>query len=95
MRCSLLALSSVVIPLIAWGGPVDINTADAATLARELAGVGDSRAQAIIDYRTKNGRFATPEDLLKVSGIGQQVLNLNRDNIRVGGPARPAAKAPQ
>lgn len=95
MYRSFLALSSVLLPLIAWAGPVDINTADAATLARELAGVGNSRAQAIIDYRTKNGRFASPEDLLKVSGIGQQVLNLNRDNIRVGGAARPAAKTAQ
>jgi competence protein ComEA len=81
-------------PLAALAGPIDINAADAATLARELNGVGDSRAQAIIEYREKNGRFATPEDLLKVSGIGQQVLNLNRDNIRVGPAQAPRKPAP-
>jgi len=73
-------------------GPVDINTADAATIAQELNGVGASRAKAIVEYREKNGRFATPEDVLKVSGIGPQVLNLNRDNIRTGQPAKPASK---
>jgi competence protein ComEA len=88
-----MSLLAAAVPLVALAGPVDINTADAPTLARELNGVGNSRAQAIVDYRTKNGRFANPEDLLKVSGIGPQVLNLNRDNIRVGPPARPAAKA--
>jgi competence ComEA-like helix-hairpin-helix protein len=54
-------------------GPVDINTADAATIARELNGIGDSRARAIVEFREKNGRFASPEDVLKVSGIGPQV----------------------
>jgi competence protein ComEA len=69
---------------------VDINTADAATIARELNGVGDSRARAIVEYREKNGRFATPEDVMKVSGIGPQVLKLNRENIRTGQSSRPA-----
>jgi competence protein ComEA len=87
-----LGLTALLLPLLAMAGPVDINSADAATLARELNGVGDSRARAIVEYREKNGRFASPEDLMRVSGIGQQVFNLNRDNIRVGGEARPAAK---
>jgi competence protein ComEA len=88
-----LGLTALLLPLLAMAGPVDINSADAATLARELNGVGDSRARAIVEYREKNGRFASPEDLMRVSGIGQQVFNLNRDNIRVGGEARPAGKA--
>ncbi|MBN8279443.1 MAG: helix-hairpin-helix domain-containing protein [Gammaproteobacteria bacterium] len=92
MRVILLGLVAAI-PVIAAAGPVDINTADAATIARELNGVGDSRAQAIVDYREKNGRFASPDDVLKVSGIGPQVLKLNRDNIRTGGQAtKPAAK---
>lgn len=79
-----------LLPVLASAGPVDINTADAATIARELNGVGESRARAIVDYREKNGRFATPDDVLKVSGIGPQVLKLNRENIRTGQPAKPA-----
>jgi competence protein ComEA len=92
MRRITLGLTALLLPLLAAAGPVDINTADAATLARELNGVGDSRARAIVEHREKNGRFGSPEDLMKVSGIGQQVFNLNRENIRVGAESRPAAK---
>lgn len=81
-----------ILPTLVNAGPVDINTADAATIAQELNGIGASRAKAIVEYREKNGRFATPEDVLKVSGIGPQVLKLNRDNIRTGQPAKPASK---
>ena len=80
------------LPALALAGPVDINTADAATIARELNGIGDSRARAIVEFREKNGRFASPEDMLKVSGIGPQVLKLNRDNIRTGQPAKAAGQ---
>lgn len=81
-----------VLPVLTVAGPVDINTADAATIARELNGIGDSRARAIVEFREKNGRFASPEDVLKVSGIGPQVLKLNRENIRIGQPAKAPAK---
>jgi len=81
-----------LLPVLACAGPVDINTADAATIARELNGVGESRARAIVEFREKNGRFASPDDVLKVSGIGPQVLKLNRDNIRTGQPAKTPAK---
>jgi competence protein ComEA len=80
------------VPVLALAGPVDINTADAATIARELNGIGDSRAKAIVEFREKNGRFASPEDVLKVTGIGPQVLKLNRDNIRTGQPAKAPGK---
>lgn len=80
------------LPVLALAGPVDINTADAATIARELNGIGDSRARAIVEFREKNGRFASPEDVLKVSGIGPQVFKLNRDNIRTGQPAKAPSK---
>jgi len=81
-----------LLPALAVAGPVDINTADAATIAKELNGIGASRARAIVEYREKNGRFASPEDVLKVSGIGPQVLKLNRDNIRTGAAAKSATK---
>ena len=66
-----------LLPVLAGAGPVDINTADAATIARELNGDGESRARAIVEFREKNGSFATPDDVLKVSGIGPQVLKLS------------------
>ena len=74
---------AALVPIWAWAGPVNINTADAKTLARELDGIGPAKAQAIVDYRQKNGTFKTADDLLKVQGIGAKVLEQNRDNIRV------------
>jgi len=75
----------------ALAGPVNLNSADAATLAKELDGIGPAKAQAIVEYRQKNGPFRTAEDLLKVDGIGDKVLEQNRANIRLnGGAAAPA-----
>jgi competence protein ComEA len=77
------SLIAVFLPVLAWAGPVNINTADANTLARELDGIGPAKAQAIVEYREKNGAFKSAEDLLKVEGIGSKVLEQNRGNIRV------------
>ncbi|WP_165855861.1 ComEA family DNA-binding protein [Marinobacter sp. JSM 1782161] len=62
---------------------VNINTADAKTLSSQLDGVGEVKAQAIIDYRDGNGPFASVSDLDKVNGIGQLTLDANRDHITV------------
>ncbi|NJD30342.1 MAG: helix-hairpin-helix domain-containing protein [Gammaproteobacteria bacterium] len=97
-RTLVQALVASIIPAVAWAGPVNVNTADASALAKELDGIGPAKAQAIVEYRQKNGPFRSPEDLLKVDGIGQRVLDMNRGNIQVGGAAPPAAKkaaAPQ
>jgi competence protein ComEA len=78
----------------AWAGPVNVNTADASTIAKELDGIGPAKAHAIVEFRQKNGPFRAPEDLLKVEGIGEKVLEQNRGNIKVdkvGAAAAPAA----
>ena len=62
-------------------GPVNINTADAETLARELNGVGPATAAEIIRDREANGPFASPEALMRVTGIGERVLERNRQFI--------------
>jgi competence protein ComEA len=72
-----------LVPVLVWAGPVDINTADAATIAKELQGIGLSRAQAIVAYREKNGAFRSVEDLRKIKGIGAKVLERNRANIKL------------
>ena len=77
----LLAGAAAMLPLLA--GAVDINNADAETLASELNGVGTSRARAIVEYRERFGAFQSAEDLLNVSGIGVQILDANRDTIEV------------
>ncbi|MGB8327105.1 MAG: ComEA family DNA-binding protein [Steroidobacteraceae bacterium] len=84
---SLLLAAVAALPLLAWAGPVNINTADAATLAKELKGIGLVRAQAIIAYRTKNGPFRTADDLALVKGIGQRVIERNRADIRTAASA--------
>jgi|TARA_R100000005_G_scaffold10219_1_gene4249 competence protein ComEA len=60
---------------------VNINTADAATLAARLKGVGLSRAQDIIRYREAYGPFKSVEELADVKGIGQSTLERNRTVI--------------
>ncbi len=79
----LLALLVACLPLWAFAGPVDINTANAETLSAELDGVGMSKAKAIVEYREKHGPFKNPEDLSLVKGIGDRTVELNRANIRV------------
>ena len=90
-----LALS-LLAPLAAWGGPVDINTADASTLAKELNGVGPARAQAIVAYRNEHGPFRSVDDLALVKNLPQKVIDSNRELLRVegGGGARAEGKPP-
>jgi competence protein ComEA len=85
VRLAVQALIVSLLPALVWAGPVDINTADAATIAKELQGIGLSRAQAIVAYREKNGAFRNAEDLRKIKGIGAKVLERNRSNIKVEG----------
>ena len=56
---------------------VNINTADASTMAAALKGVGESRAQEIVRYREAYGPFASADELMEVKGIGQSTLDTN------------------
>jgi len=86
-RRSVQILIASIAPMLAWAGPVDINKADAATIAKELNGIGLSKAQAIVTFREKNGAFKSADDLRKVKGIGAKTLERNRSNIRLEGLA--------
>jgi len=88
---SLLAPLLLLLSAPGLADPVNINTADAATLARELKGVGEARARAIIDHRSQHGPFRSADELTLVRGIGQKVVDQNRANIRVDRPAKAAA----
>lgn len=61
---------------------IDLNRAET-WLLDALPGIGAGRAQAIIDYRNKNGPFRRIEDLLNVEGIGESTLDRMRDFITV------------
>lgn len=62
---------------------INLNTADEATLQRELSGVGAAKARAIVAYREANGDFASADELLEVKGIGKAIFEKNRDKVAV------------
>jgi len=81
----------------ALAGPVNINTADAATLAKELKGIGAAKAQAIVEFRQKNGAFRSVDELSLVKGVNRRLIDQNRADLRIDkpGPApKPAPTAP-
>ncbi|NII10064.1 helix-hairpin-helix domain-containing protein [Oleiagrimonas sp. C23AA] len=63
--------------------PVDVNHADAATIAASLDGVGMAKAKAIVAYRKANGPFKSVEALTKVKGIGPATVSHNRADIKL------------
>ncbi|MDD1610744.1 MAG: ComEA family DNA-binding protein [Methylococcaceae bacterium] len=65
----------------AFASPININTADAKTIADSLNGIGIKKAEAIINYRTKNGDFKSIDDLSHVSGIGAKTIEKNKTDI--------------
>jgi len=69
---------------------VNINSADAATIASALNGVGEAKAEAIVAYRTEHGPFKSADQLAEVKGIGLKTVEMNRDLIELG--AKPAPK---
>jgi competence protein ComEA len=81
---SLLVSTAMLLSLQVNAGPVDINTADAATLAGAINGVGEKRAATIVAYRDEHGPFARIEDLSNVKGIGLGTIEKNRQNLVVG-----------
>jgi competence protein ComEA len=75
-------VAAVLLAPSAFAGPVNVNTADAKTLARELQGVGLAKAEAIVSYREKNGPFKSADDLAKVKGVGKKLLEQNKANLK-------------
>jgi competence protein ComEA len=88
----------VLVMLVAFSGvavaAVTINTATKEELT-SIKGVGEKRAQEIIDYRTKNGPFKTVDDLQKVPGIGPGLMKQIRSQVSTSGKTvidKPAQK---
>lgn len=63
-------------------GLININEAGIEELTT-LEGIGESKAKAIIEYREKNGKFESTEDIKKVSGIGEKAFEKIKDSITV------------
>jgi competence protein ComEA len=83
LKSFVLGTVALVGPQILMAGPVNINEADAETLARELDGIGPALAEAIIRDREENGEYESPEQITRVRGIGPRVLEDNREYILV------------
>ncbi|MGD8555967.1 MAG: ComEA family DNA-binding protein [Chromatiales bacterium] len=60
---------------------VNVNQADAAALAQNLNGIGEAKAQKIIEYREQHGGFKSLDELANVPGIGAKTVERNRDNM--------------
>ncbi|WP_349971471.1 helix-hairpin-helix domain-containing protein [Pseudomonas caspiana] len=60
---------------------VNINTAEAETLQRQLSGIGKGKAEAIVAHREANGEFTSVDELIEVKGIGKALLDKNRDKL--------------
>jgi competence protein ComEA len=89
--CALALSIAMALPALA-ATPVNVNQADAQTIATSLDGIGTSKAEAIVAYRKAHGPFKSVDELGNVKGVGQKTLARNRDAIRLSG-ATPAAKA--
>ncbi|MEO5626855.1 MAG: helix-hairpin-helix domain-containing protein [Dokdonella sp.] len=88
-RFFLTFLLALALPTLA-AAQVDINSADAKTLAETLNGVGLVKAEAIVAYRSTNGPFKTVDELAKVKGIGAKTIAANRDAIVIVEPKTEA-----
>lgn len=74
--CGCLCLATVAF------GAVDINKATPQELTN-LQGIGPSKAQAIVEYRQKNGQFKSTHELTKVKGIGPKIVEKLGSEITV------------
>lgn len=66
-----------------WAGSVNINQASAEVLAEQLTGVGEVKAERIVDYREAKGAFEDAQSLTQVKGIGPKTVANNIDAIEV------------
>jgi len=91
MKRLVLAFALALCSLAATAA-VNLNTATKDELVA-LPGIGPAKAQAILDYRSKNGAFKSIEELKDVKGIGaKRYEKIKSDLTVVGAPAKTAAK---
>lgn len=94
LAATLVALT-LALPVFA-ATPVNVNKADAATIADALDGIGMTKAKAIVAYRDAHGPFKSVDELGEVKGIGHATLERNRQAILLSdsGAKAQAADAP-
>ena len=74
----------IALPLIGFAAEqININTADKETLMSAINGVGDKKAEAIIQYRETNGSFKSIDELTNIKGIGQAMVDKHREVLTI------------
>lgn len=81
MHRPILVLATALLSFNVFAKPVNINSADAQTIADALDGIGLKKAEAIVKFRDQNGAFKSLEDLQNVSGIGMKTALKNKQDI--------------
>ncbi len=72
---------------------ININTANASQLKQALSGIGDKKAQAIVEYRNAHGAFNSVYDLMLVNGIGKKTVEKNLDRIILSDQSTDSAES--
>jgi competence protein ComEA len=93
MTSLLTLLVTALFSIWAWAAqPVNVNSATAEEIAEALKGVGLSKAEAIVSYRTENGQFEHADELINVKGIGMRTVDINREYILLENSKLAASK---
>lgn len=61
---------------------INLNTADVSTLTGSFKGIGQKRAQAIVNFRNTHGKFKSITDLSQVKGLGQSFVNSHLEALQ-------------
>ena len=78
---TILLFSTSAMSAQAQAEKVNINTANAEQIASGINGIGESKAKAIVEYRTSHGKFKSIDSLRNVDGIGTKTIEKNKDKI--------------
>ena len=91
---SLVALlATALFSVWAWAAqPVNVNSASAEEIAESLKGVGMSKAEAIVSYRSEHGDFKHVDEMVNVKGIGIRTVDINREFILLENSKLAASK---
>ena len=82
MKSLVTLLATGLFSIWAWAlQPVNVNSASAEEIAEALKGVGMSKAEAIVSYRSEYGQFKHVDELVNVKGIGIRTVDINREYI--------------
>ena len=93
IKSLLTVLATGLFSILAWAvQPVNVNKASAEEIADSLKGVGISKAEAIVTYRSENGEFKHVDELVNVKGIGIRTVDINREYILLDNSKLAASK---